>query len=712
MKDIFPTDIIHKGENKHFIELPLNVFVKDNILIPCAMYFIQEAKKRSLRQLRLVDGISTGNLVVFSLIKSKEESFCMQIKRDSRRYICEFSGTSLLSCYYGVQSFLRNAQVRRNAFVTNLRSVRGKTKNNHRNLIISLSWMENLIEFPFYNLEKWRKFIDLASELRFNRIDFMQWGCTIPAPPSVDIKAEDEWELWQESSKKEGTWPVPEAYRGLKYQEGGWRKRYVFEPWLFPIFSRTIRNSALFSVCYPPEKAILLSRWDTGRQKLVRKFWLPPFIKDKNLFREILNLIHDRGMKAGIFTTARVPCVRDEKNFETYWTDVIKFFLAYGVDDFLFETEEGPISFEHHQQCRICQEKYGDIFTGYTKKVAHQTEILSSVIKSINEKSRIGWILHVPLHAGYGNPTERREWLMSPKNYIENLNIFYSSAPKDFTFDYVPFPGEKNIHHDFLPKVYFDIFGSERIRPTGYTHAWGPVRTFLGLEIYYIDIARSLWQHNPSKDVWHREEVTKKAVEKLSSKFYGSKKTVSDLARFSINNRNQVFGEKSVVSPLVWDRSRFCISQQVLRLMLISALSRKQGSFLPYPRRLYENALRSIIEAEKRLEKVKISECLLASDWNFNEGFLERAALVKASRYALEFLLHYDSFLVKISECVPDKKGLEKLLELGLRINNFAASGQKSSWWPSSSRLGGLYDYYAFAVFLFSNKQKLLKTLE
>ncbi|MCM8788689.1 MAG: hypothetical protein NC907_02740, partial [Candidatus Omnitrophica bacterium] len=427
-EDIFHSDIIQKGR-KYTIDLPVNVVVKDPTLLPCANYFINEAKRRSLRKIRLADAINNTNTVIFSLMQSSEEQFYVRRKKDSGINICEFSATSLACCYYGVQAFFRQLEIKKNSLVTELQLLRGKTRNHHRNLIISLSWMENLIEFPFYNLEKWRKFIDLASELRFNRIDFMQWGCTIPEAPADDRKTEDEWELWQNNSKKSGAWPIPEAYRGLKYQEGVWQTHCLFEPWLFPISGKTIKNSALFSVCYPPEKKIKLYRWDANKQRLVCRFWEPPFIKNKKLFRSIVDMIHDRGMRVGIFTTARVQCIKDDRRFEAYWNDVIEFFLEQGVDDFLFETEEGPISFQHHRQCQICQKTYGDIFTGYTKKIARQTEILCKIIKPRSENSKIGWILHVPLHAGYGNPPERREWLANPKNYIENLKIFKSSAP-------------------------------------------------------------------------------------------------------------------------------------------------------------------------------------------------------------------------------------------------------------------------------------------
>ncbi|MCM8821798.1 MAG: hypothetical protein NC831_03165 [Candidatus Omnitrophica bacterium] len=708
-EDIFPSDIVQKGK-KYSVEPPVNVVVKDTTLLPCARYFIEETKKRSLRHIKMAELTSNTNTAIFSLMQSSDEKFCVRVEKVSGKIIFEFSASSLSSCYYGIQAFFRHSEVNKNSFVTDLKFHSGKTKNTRRNLIISLSWMENLIEFPFYNLEKWRAFIDLVSELRFNRIDFMQWGCTIPEAPADDRKTEDEWELWQNGSKKSGDWPIPEAYRGLKYQQGVWKSHCLFEPWLFPVSGKSIKKSALFSVCYPPERQIPLCRWDIKKQKLISKLWYPPFIKDKSLFRKLTDLIHDRGMRVGLFTTARVPCAANEKNFEQYWKEVIGFFSKQGVDDFVFETEEGPASFQHHRQCQICQRKYGDIFTGYTRKIARQTNILTKIIKSRSENSNIGWILHVPLHAGYGNPPERSQWLANPKNYIENLKIFKSSAPDDFTLDYVPFPGEKNIRHDFLPQIYFDIFGSKRICATGYTHAWGPARTFLGLEVYYIDIARSLWEYDPSKTVWRREEITKKSIEELSLRLYGSRKAIFELARYSINNRSLLFGEKSVVCPLVWDRSRFCISQQVLKKMLINAFSGKQEGYLPYQRNLYESALKKTMDAEKKLEKVKPSKSFLACDWDFGEGFLERFSLVKASRWILEFLLVYDSILSIMADRKKlSEKSFKKLIETGIKINNAAAMGHKSSWWPSSSRLGGIYDYYAFARFLFQNKNSILE---
>ncbi|HOK80062.1 MAG TPA: hypothetical protein PK303_08065 [bacterium] len=683
----------------------LAIIPEDTELLPCATYLIECLKKMGFPYARL-SSKGTGDRIILSLSRSMNETFQVSLKTGSSDIAFEISGNNLASCYYGVYAFLRHTKVNGKVLMTRLKLYRGATKNPHRNLIISLSWMENLIEFPFYSFAKWKNFIEFVSELRFHRIDFMQWGCTIAEPPDTETKTDDEWEMWQDGPRRKGDWPIPESYRGLKYQEGGWRNRCVFEPWLFPISGKTIKNSSLFSVCYPPETTIPLCRWDTGKQKLVHRLWRPPFIKDKKLFRKITGLIHDHGMRTGLFTTPRVPCVKDEKNFESYWKQVIDFFTSQGIDDFLFETEEGPASFEHHRNCKLCQTAFGDIFTGYTRKIARQTRILGELIRKKSKNSKVGWILHVPLHAGYGNPPERRKWLENPNNYIENLHIFKDNAPEDFTLDYVPFPGEKNITHKFLPRVYFDIFGENRIRTTGYTHAWGPTRAFVGLEIYYIDIACSLWEYHPPKQMWRRDEVSKQNTAVLSLKLYGSKRTVSDLARYSINNRRNLYGVKSAVCPLVWDRSCFAIGQQVLKKMLVNALTRKQKSYLPYPRSFYKNALKNVIKAEERLKNVKFSSSVFISEWDFREGFLERAALVKAARWILEFLLVYDSMLVKMANRQNiNRTYISKLLTLGHFINDAAVSGQRSSWWPASSRLGGLYDYYVFARFLLCKKE-------
>ena len=705
MTKLFPTDKQLFARQDIFLKPGLAVIPENAELLPCARYLIERLENKGFPDARL-SSEGAGDRIILSLAPSISETFQIQLKKDSDAITFEISGNSLASCYYGVYAFLQHAKVNDKVLVTRLKSYMGSTSNPHRNLIVSLSWMENLIEFPFYGFEQWKKFIELVSELRFHRIDFMQWGCTIPDPPAAGTKGEDEWEMWQDGSIQKNDWPIPESYRGLQYQEGGWRNRCVFEPWLFPIAGKTIKNSALFSVCYPPEKTIPLCIWDTGKQKLVHRLWRPPFIKDEKLFRKITDFIHNHGMKTGLFTTPRVPCARDEKNFEAYWKQVIDFFTSQGIDDFLFETEEGPLSFEHHSRCEFCQKTFGDIFTGYTRKIARQTYILGELIRGKSKHSNVGWILHVPLHAGYGNPVERRKWLESPDNYIENLNIFKANAPEDFTLDYVPFPGEKNITHEFLPRIYFDVFGKNRIRPTGYTHAWGPARTFLGLEVYYTGIARSLWEYCPSKEVWRRDELSKKDITTLSLKIYGSKEAMSDLARYSINNRRNLYGEKSAVCPLVWDRGCFAIREQVLKKMFVNALTKKQTSYLPYPRNHYKKALTGVIKAEKRLNSVKISSSWFVSDWNFDEGFSERFALVKASRWILEFLLVYDSMLVKMTnQKKMDRAYINKLLTLGRRINDAVTSGHRSSWWPGSSRLGGIYDYYAFVRFLLNRKE-------
>lgn len=690
------------NKNYAIIKSPVSILVKNNVLLPCSEFFIDVLRKKGYSGSLSGNNHKSCDTIIFSLIQSKDEQFFVEIEKESSCTIVKFSGTEI-SCYYAVQAFFQESKINDKNIFTKLKFQKGQTKNHHRNLIISLSWMENLIEFPFYDFERWKEFIDLVSELRFHRIDFMQWGCTIPSPPQQDKNVDDEWELWQSQEKTTIAWSLPVAYRGLKFQQDGWQKRHLLQPWLFPIKGKTISNSHLFSVCYPPEKQIPLAFWDNFKQKLVRKLWRPPFIQDEKLFRKITDLIHSRGMKTGLFTTPRVPCVKDENGFIEYWKEVIQFFVDQGIDDFVFETEEGPVSFEHHSQCELCHKAFGDIFSGYSKKVAHQVSILNEVVKNCSKNSEIGWILHVPLNGGYGNPPERKEWLKNPENYVENLKVFKKFAPENFTFDYVPFPGEHGITHDFLPRIYFEIFGYNRFRQTGYTHAWGPTRAFTGLEPYYIETARKLWEFVPEKgNLWKPDIISKKSMTILSLKLYGSKRVLSDLARYSINNRRITYGIKSAVCPYVWDRSKFSIYQDVLKKMFESASKRNKISFLPFPKYHYKNLLSKVIRAENRLKTVKIQKSLLSCNWNFKNGFDERYALVKATKWAIEFLLLYDEVLVKFSKEKKIKSSdIKKLIKIGLLINKESSSGQKTSFWPSSSRLGGLYDYYAFALLLY-----------
>ncbi|MGB9643316.1 MAG: hypothetical protein ACPL3Q_09020, partial [Candidatus Ratteibacteria bacterium] len=72
----------------------------------------------------------------------------------------------------------------------------------------------------------------------------------------------------------------------------------------------------------------------------------------------------------------------------------------------------------------------------------------------------------------------------------------------------------------------------------------------------------------------------------------------------------------------------------------------------------------------------------------------------------LEFFLVYDIMLVKMAHYRKiDRTFISKLLTLGSRINDAVMEGHRSSCWPGSSRLGGLYDYYAFARFLLCRKE-------
>ncbi|MCM8805481.1 MAG: hypothetical protein NC825_01950 [Candidatus Omnitrophica bacterium] len=326
------------NKNYAIIKSPVSILVKNNVLLPCSEFFIDVLRKKGYSGSLSGNNHKSCDTIIFSLIQSKDEQFFVEIEKESSCTIVKFSGTEI-SCYYAVQAFFQESKINDKNIFTKLKFQKGQTKNHHRNLIISLSWMENLIEFPFYDFERWKEFIDLVSELRFHRIDFMQWGCTIPSPPQQDKNVDDEWELWQSKGKTTIAWSLPVAYRGLKFQQDGWQKRHLFQPWLFPIKGKTISNSHLFSVCYPPEKQIPLAFWDNFKQKLVRKLWRPPFIQDEKLFRKITDLIHSRGMKTGLFTTPRVPCVKDENGFIEYWKEVIQFFVDQGIDDFVFETE-------------------------------------------------------------------------------------------------------------------------------------------------------------------------------------------------------------------------------------------------------------------------------------------------------------------------------------------------------------------------------------
>jgi hypothetical protein len=136
--------------------------------------------------------------------------------------------------------------------------------------------------------------------------------------------------------------------------------------------------------------------------------------------------------------------------------------------------------------------------------------------------------------------------------------------------------------------------------------------------------------------------------------------------------------------------------------MFESASKQNKKSFLPFPKYHYKNLLSKVIRAENRLKTVKIQKSLLSCNWNFKDGFDERYALVKATKWAIEFLLLYDEVLVKFSKEKKIKSSdIKKLIKIGLLINKESSSGQKTSFWPSSSRLGGLYDYYAFALLLY-----------
>lgn len=705
MSTVFPSDKQYFYNSCIEIKNPFFLVVEDPSLNFCVEFFVNQLKKKGFSEKITNNAVRKSNEkateFVFSIVPSNKESFQVKVEKNSDKTVVGFSGSSVSTCYYAIQSFLRETQISRIKLRTKLKAHSGKTKNPYRNLIISLSWMENLIEFPFFNLEKWKDFISLACELRFHRIDFMQWGCTIPDPPLQNTNVEDEWELWEKGKNKESAWPVPQAYRGLKYQEGGWKTRKLFQPWLFPIKGKYIKYADTFSVCYPPENKIPLSYWDKNKQKLIRRLWKPPFIQDKDLFKKIIDFIHRYGMHAGVFTSARVPCVNQEKDFIKYWQEVIRFFLEQGIDDFVFETEEGPLSFEHHKNCKSCQKRFGDIFTGYTLKVANQTNLLNDIINKFNRNSDIGWICHVPLNGGYGNPPERKEWLKNPENYVENLKAFKKSAPENLRMNYAPQPGEHGINHSFLPQIYLDIFGTENIRQTGYTHAWGPVRAFIGLEAYFINEATNLWDFDPAntKSLWKnwQNQNFSKSILHISSKIYGSTKVVKDLAIYSINNRRTILEIKSAVCPYVWDRSVFCIYEQVLKKMFDIARKQQKTSYLFYPRQYYLNLLRRLLAVEKRLQKVKINNSFLSCDWNFKEGFEERYSLVKAAKLAVEFLVKYDDILIEFSKTGKIKeKDLHNLLEIGISINNECVNGHKTSIWPGSSRLGGLYDYYAF----------------
>lgn len=644
-------------------------------------------------------GLTSGDMIIFSKF-SDNCSFKVKIQGKNKNNIVEITASSLSFCYYAISSFLKSLSIKKEGIFTNLKILEGNTKNPNRNLIISLSWMENIIEFPFFNLDKWKSFIEFISELRYSRIDFMQWGCTLSSPPKNIGKFEDEWQLWENQKEKENSWPIPEAYRGLKYQEDGWKNGFLFQPWFFPIKSKKIKDSQEFSVCLSAVKYIPLNKWDTNKKKLMKFYWIPPFIKNEKLFRKIIDMIHNFGLEAGFFTTPRVPCAKREDEFRNYWNDIIKYFINQGIDYFLFETEEGPISFQHHKECEFCQKTYGDIFTGYTKKVAKQTIILDEIIQNQSKKIKTGWILHVPLNGGYGNPPERKEWLNNEKNYIENLKIFKENSSENFTLDYAPQKGEHGINHDFLPDIYYEIFGKERIKPTGYTHAWGPIRAFKGLEVYYIALANYLWNYNPEKEKFLRDKISNSYLKKLSKILYGSEKAVFTLAKYSINNRRVIYGVKSAVCPIVWDRTSFAIGQQILKEMFLTALKEKKASYLPYPMDKYKKVMNEISIAERELKKVNFNFPFL-SEWDIKEGFYERLALVKSSHLILKFYIFLDKILINLNKKERiNKNQIEKLIKIGLLINDISVKSYKDGFWPGCSRLGGLYDYYSFSLYL------------
>lgn len=706
---LFPSDRVRHGKERIVFEAPVTVACSAREARPCARYLVERLRARGCRARKRDGKPGHANTVTLALRRTTGttagESFSISVCPEAGKATAVLEGGNLAALYHAANLFLREAGFEGGLLATRLRSARGAPRCSHRNLIIQLSWMEMLNEFPHYGLDGWKRFIDLASELRFTRIDFMQWGCTHPPAPPGQAAGNDEWEAWQGAPPGDASsWPMPAAYRGLKYQERMWKSSTLYEPWLFPLSGRMIASSEEFSVCLPPARSHPLARWLPRRGLLARGNWLPPFIAKPDLFPALARLIHDRGMRVGLFTTARVPCAVREKAFAAFWSEAISFFRDQGVDDFLFETEEGPASFAHHGTCKKCQAAFGDIFTGYTRKVARQTEIIGGILAKTAPASQVGWILHVPLAGGYGNTPERKEWLKKPDAYMNNLRLFESLAPKTFTLDLVLRPGSYGINHDFIPRAYYEVFGPGRIRETGYTHAWGPARSFRGLEAYYINLARALWNYarpgNGSAGNWE-ENVTGRELRALSKALYNSPQVLRDLGRYSINNRRTLFGEKSAVSPLVWDRSAFCIGEQVLKKMLSTAHGGRKSSYLPYSAAEYRKTLAGIRRAETRLGGIKAPQSILACAWDFRVGFRERVALVRACRFAIEFMLAYDRLLVAATSGRRiDRRALNNLARLGARINDAAVEGYAGDWWPSTSRTGGLFDYFAFARWL------------
>ena len=706
MFSIFP-DRINK-KNPVILKPPLTVICENPSLTNCGKYIISLCKKNGFSGIKL-DSLKNAKDTIFLEVdqKSSGDAFSVETIEDNWKTSLIIRATNTACFYYAIDRLFQDITFRRNHLITEIKSIRGKSHNPERNLIIMLSWMEMMFAFPHFSLSQWKDFVDLVSMLRFTRIDFMQWGCTNYEPPASVSRSQNEWESWEKAEKRGNHWPIPAAYEGLKYQQRAWQSLHLFQPWLFPISKRSIRYSEEFSVCLPPVQSIPLAKWKKG--KLEYGFWQPPFIKNPKIFQKIVDCIHERGMKTGIFTTARIPCVKRERLFKNYWSDIIDFFLSQEIDDFVFETEEGPESFQHHKNCTFCKDAYGDIFTGYTKKVAAQTQVLTDIIMKKNSHSSTGWVLHVPLSGGFGNPAERKEWLKNPDNYVENLRLFEKLAHKKFYLNYVSRPGDHGISHNFLPQIYFEVFGQNRIHETGYTHAWGPCRAFYGMEAYFIASAKKLWGFHPEKQqgTWN-EGLNKKILSLLSEKLYGSKDVLKDFAGCSINNRRVLQSEKSLVSPFVWDRGIFCIKDNVLKKMLKEVKKEKKDFYLAYPVETYKMNMKVLEKTIKKLEKIKFNPFPLPCSWNFHEGFEQRLALVKAAYFAFKYLIAYNRILVDVSMGRKiDIKRIRVLVELGKKINDHAERGHRNSWWPSTSRLGGLYDYFAFAIWLMENPDQL-----
>ena len=621
------------------------------------------------------------------------DMYIIKIEKKNNKKNIHITAQNKAALFYAIYTFLKTIKINNKKIDTYEYTLVDWSDRPYRDILIQLQWMEQLFEFPQFDFNKWKSYVDLMAELKYNYIYFMQWGCTCHQYPGQE-KFEEDWQ-WQisEDEKSEKSWPILPGFKDCYYQERTWNSGFVFEPWLFPFDKKKIKDSQKYSVMLPNADKIPLKYWDASLKKCVPVKWRPPFIKDKKMFRRVNDYIHSRGIKAGLFTTARCYCIDEEKFFIKFWNYVIDHFVKEGIDSFMFETEEGPASFDHIKNCPSCIKFYGKNPLAYTRMVARQIKVLNKIVRSRKQKAEIGWVVHVPLAGGGGTPAERREWLNNPDNYKKNLSIFQKAAPKDFFIDHVPYPGSYGVKHRFLPKLWFDVFGRDRIRDYVYIGAWGPTRAFRGREALYMATVNRVWNYDhPGRQI---------SAEEVSLLLYNNDKILKVLAEFSLNDYTKTNGYDSKVSHLVWGHwLNFWVKENILEKMYSAMEEGDKDSYLLFPRKVYLKTKKEIASAFKAIRGVRFNNEKLKfiCNWDFDRGLQDRIHIMKAVQYALEYLLIYDQVLLKIKKSQRVDKVIDKLIELGVKINNEAAMAFQKEFWPSTSRIGSLYDYYDFAI--------------